>query len=279
MNPLIDDARLDDAIRRFLSDRAEDLASLAAGEFDMADRVRARSGAGPMDRRLWPLLAAALLLASVTATAIAVGSGLINPPWLLQVEEPRPSSEPVVLVAGTAYRASEFSEPLSFVVPAFDPSLDTTHVAVAAQLGPSYGVLQIGYGCCWESWILDDQPVRADVCDPTAGTRADIPATPEAVGDWLRSSSLITVADPIAIEADGRTALRFDITGAAEIGPCQVGTLDAAGAFEGRYPLSTRVFAIPTGDDTILYVTWSDAGSLASVEQGADGLVRSMKFD
>ncbi len=47
----------------------------------------------------------------------------------------------------------------------------------------------------------------------------------------------------------------------------------------GAWHFTTRVFAIPSGDDTILYVGWSDPGSQPGVEQGTEELVRSMTFD
>ncbi len=82
MNPMNDDQRIDEALRHFLKAHAEDLAGLAVGEFEMADRVRARVGGRHMDRRMVLLVAAALLLiASMAATAFAVASGRLRLPW------------------------------------------------------------------------------------------------------------------------------------------------------------------------------------------------------
>ncbi len=131
--------------------------------------------------------------------------------------------------------------------------------------------LRIGHPY-WRTWFIDDQSVYADVCDPSKGTLADVPATPEAVGEWLRSSSGTTVSPPVELVVDGRTALRFDI-------------VQSEACVRGTDPESPdvfsidgfRVYAIPTGDDTILFTAWTDGGS--DIASGADELVRSMTFD
>lgn len=231
-------------------------------------------------------LAAAVVLLAVVGLYLALaGPPPGNPgPTPTHIASESPTT-PVVegerteLRVGSVYDATAFSEPLRFITPTFDPTVDQGDgvVAVAQPLGSTAGVLMIEYGCCWVTWLLDDQPVRADVCDASAGTLPDIPATPEDVGAWLRSSSTLVVADPVETPVDGRTALRFDITPPTD--GCQVGAVEGGLLGEGSYPLTTRVFAVPTGDDTILYVTWSDPGSLAYVEQGADELIRSMTFE
>lgn len=81
MDPMIDDQRTDAALRRFLAADADDLAEAAVGEFEMAARVRAHLGGARPERRLVLLAAAALLIASLAATAIGVATGLIRPPW------------------------------------------------------------------------------------------------------------------------------------------------------------------------------------------------------
>ena len=183
----------------------------------------------------------------------------------------RPQSVP--LTVGEVHGSNTFSEPFHFVVPFTDPT-------ATMRLWGTAGGLQIGYGCCWESWFLDDQPVNLDVCEPTKGRLPDVPATPEAVGEWLRSSLGLKVSDPIEVPVDGRTALRFDIesfdTQTSHANGCDgfALTLSPPSVFVGF-----RYYAIPTGDDTILYVVWSDPGSYPSVEAGAEALVRSITFD
>ncbi len=236
-------------------------------------------------------LAAAVVLLAIIGLYFGLTGPLPGNRGPTPTASPTASPTPVVeaertkLQFGTVYHATAFSEPLTFVTPQFDPTVPPGDgvVAVAQQLGSSGGVLMIEYGCCWVTWLLDDQPVRVDVCDSSRGVLPDIPATPEDVGSWLRSGSTLVVADPVEIPVDGRTALRYDITSPPWTGVggptgCQVGDADN-GLGEGSYPLTTRVFAVPTRDDTILYVTWSDAGSLPYVEQGADELVGSMTFD
>ena len=176
------------------------------------------------------------------------------------------------LVAGRIYGSFGFSEPFHFRMSAMDASLSSEKAAVVRRWGTSGG-LRMGMGCCWTGILLDDQPVNVDVCDYTLGTLADIPSTPKAVGAWLRASPQMTVSDPVELTVDGRTAFRFD-TIARD--PCR----GREGAMiPPEFDIGTRVYAIPTGHDTIIYSIWSDAGSRAGVEAGADELVRSMTFD
>jgi dipeptidyl aminopeptidase/acylaminoacyl peptidase len=81
MDPTIDEQRIDATLRRFLAADADELAEGAVGEFEMAARVRAHLGSARPEWRLVLLVAAALLIASLAATAIGVGTGLIRPPW------------------------------------------------------------------------------------------------------------------------------------------------------------------------------------------------------
>ena len=180
--------------------------------------------------------------------------------------------EPLELVAGRAYRSLGFTEPFTFIAP------DTSPPAVLDEWG-SPGGLRVGMGCCWDSWLLDDQPVDLDVCHPERGTLADVPATPEAVGAWLRDSQGLLLSDPVAISVDGRTALRFDVASYDR-------QHSSSPLCPGSFPLEPprfipgfRYYAIPTGDDTILYVVWSDQGSYKSVAAGAEAFVRSMTFE
>lgn len=171
------------------------------------------------------------------------------------------------LVPGETNDSLAFSEPFHFVVPATDPT------PTMRQWG-TQGGLRIGSGCCWNSWFIDDLPVNVDVCDWTKGRLADVPATPQAVGEWLRSASGLKVADPIEIPVDGRTALRFDVQ-TSRSAVCRGSDAPSNSPSVTGF----RYYAIPTGDDTILYVVWADPGSYPSVKAGADALVRSMTFD
>lgn len=177
----------------------------------------------------------------------------------------RPSHED--LASGVRYDSLDFTEPFTFTNPAWDPAAPP-----ADERHWGWGGLRIANRYSWSSSFHDDQPVSVDVCNPRGETLGDIPATPEAVGEWLQSGSAIDVAPAIPIQVDGRTALRYDVMLADR---CR--TFNAALA-PPQFSLSFRVYAIPTGDDTIIYVLWSDAGSYAGVEASADQLVRSIEF-
>jgi hypothetical protein len=80
------------------------------------------------------------------------------------------------------------------------------------------------------------------------------------------------VSDPVDLIVDGRTALRFDVnsdgcqTFISPLGPPQLA-------------LGWSLYAIPTGDDTIIWAISSDGGPLPYLRAGADELLRSMTFD
>jgi dipeptidyl aminopeptidase/acylaminoacyl peptidase len=84
MDPMIDEQRIDAALRRFLAADADALAAGAAGEYEMAARVQTRLAATHPGRRLVLLLAATLVIVSLTAAALAVAAGLIRPPRTLE---------------------------------------------------------------------------------------------------------------------------------------------------------------------------------------------------
>lgn len=187
------------------------------------------------------------------------------------------------LAVGMTYGSFDFTEPFHFVMPGMDPNLmagpeGVGNIRAFAHNESSKGELRIGYGCCWMSWLLDDHALNADVCDPIKGMLADVPSTPELVDLWLRSSSDLVLSDAIEVPVDGRTALRIDVlsTGAE---PWYAGCDGSIAPTQPSILGGFRYYAIPTGDDTILYVVWSDPGSLPGVSAGADELVRSITFD
>ena len=153
--------------------------------------------------------------------------------------------ERVELVAGQRYDSMDFTEPFDFIMPFADPNM-----ALAGEGSLTKGVLRLGNGDNWSSSFHDDVPVFADVCDTRSAMLNDVPATPEDVGAWLRSSGDLIVADPTELTVDGRTALAFLTTpleGCESFDPPLRGT---------QFHLGNAVYAIPTGDDTILYVVW-----------------------
>lgn len=154
-----------------------------------------------------------------------------------------------------------FGEPFAFELP------DALGSAYAwTWLGPNR--LRIGM-IYWKGLFVDDEPLYVDMCDPAKGTLSDVPGTPDAVGAWLRSNGVLRVPDPVAIEVDGREGLMFEATV-----ECPNGASASAGP---RVPAG-RIYAIPTGDDVVLYVTWSDGG-VPGFDTASDELVRSITFD
>lgn len=174
------------------------------------------------------------------------------------------------LVAGNRYRSMSFTEPFEFVMPVADPSVPPAVARMSRK-----GVFRVGNGYSWTSFFVDDVPVAADVCDGGGGILADVPATPEEVGAWLRAAPRITVTDERDLVVDGRTAKSFSIN----INGDDVCGLWTPPLGPGEFYYGFRVYAIPTGDDTILYLPWSDGGSFPYIERAADELVRSMTFD
>jgi hypothetical protein len=196
-----------------------------------------------------------------------------SPPW-------SPSPAPVRAIGtnlgapGTILRAASFSEPFVFTVPAFpyDPS-------GAARVEKILGTLIFESGLWGGVTFHDDQSMQSDMCTPTGGRIADIPATPDAVGRWLGSSAGLVVSAPAQLTVDGRTALRWDVTTPSV---CDQRANQPTAQFGGGE--RHRLYAVPTGTDDILVVTWGfdwSNGSdeyLDAVNAATDDLVRSMKF-
>jgi len=177
--------------------------------------------------------------------------------------------------AGKTYESGTFTEPFRFVMPAVDATGENAGLPeqfLYAWRYVSDGGLRFG-GAWWSMRILDDVPLNVDVCDETSALLADIPSTPQAVGEWLRSSAGVTVSEPVEVPVDGRTALRFDIGESAT--PCPGSRLPAG----GYYGYRSRAYAIPTGDDTILLVGGSDEVNYEAVKAAMEAFVRSMQFE
>jgi hypothetical protein len=173
----------------------------------------------------------------------------------------------VELVAGNRYHSMSFTQPFEFVMPVADPT-----VPRAAARFWGKGVFRVGNGYSWTSFFVDDVPVAANVCDAGGGILPDVPETPDDVGAWLRGARGITVTREQELVVDGRTAKSFSINGDG----CGLWTPPLG---PGEFYYGFRAYAIPTGDDTILYLPSSDGGSFPYIESGADELVRSMTFD
>ena len=87
-------------------------------------------------------------------------------------------------------------------------------------------------------------------------------------------SWVVSGAEPVIV--DGRTALRWDLGESVEDAACLI-NLPATGETWGEMLL--RVYAIPTGDDTILRIGGSDMVNFDAVSDAMDDIVRSMKFN
>ena len=110
-----------------------------------------------------------------------------------------------------------------------------------------------------------------------------IPATPEEIGAWLADSVGLTVSEPIEITVDGRTATAWDIEARGVVLAAVASSPVDGAAFWFQANEHHRIYAIPTGDDTMLGVTWGNAilaarGRSSSTEMNAatDDIVESM---
>ena len=200
--------------------------------------------------------------------------------------------EPVGNLQTGTYHASKFTEPFTMIIPP-EPA------ALAA--GPALGDLwtdsktlrirpgHLGSDMAGAVTIHDDVPLAADLCDPSRGVISDVPSSVDAVGAWLTGSTGLTVSpgaivaiNGVQVAVDGRQARFWDI-----YLPTTCGTADGpAGAVVWFQPGEHhRVYAIPTGKDTIIVFTWGAgyAGQgeehLAEINAWADQLVASMHFD
>jgi hypothetical protein len=186
---------------------------------------------------------------------------------------PVPAIGPSLPPAGANIDASTFTEPFTFVMPAF-PDDGSTPVSGALMNG--------GYALSSSTWGVvsfhDDVPLPADMCRPSGPSIDDVPATPADVGRWLESATGLMVSAPTTLAVDGRSATIWDVqTG---------GHCDARGS---RAPFfgpdeRHRVYAVPTDKDTVLVFTWGvdwgngSEGYLDQVNAATDELVRSIRF-
>jgi hypothetical protein len=175
---------------------------------------------------------------------------------------------------GTILRADTFSEPFTFTLPTF-PS-DAATPVIGEGTKNSYRVASSLWGAVT---FHDDGTLPADMCRPSGSSITDIPSTPVAVGRWLESGAGFSVSAPITMAVDGRPAMIWDtVTGDA----CDTDASRPAPWFAAGE--RHRIYAVPTGSDTILVITWGVDWSngtdeyLDQVNAASDELVRSMKF-
>jgi hypothetical protein len=246
---------------------------------DDIDHIDQRAGVGP-----WRsfIMSRPILAAAIVAIAVVGGLAIYTVVRLPDLGIGNPSPTPLAfpadgdLTIGTTYRVGEFSEPVLFAVP---DSMSDGRLAGDFDTAQGFRVNDFTYGV---ATFHDDQNIVDDVCNPSVLTT--IPTTPEAVGSWLSGSNGATVFGPTAIAVDGRTALAWDV----ELGDSCVSDGDVpvpGAAFWFQANEHHRIYAIPTGDDTILAVTWGNefggAGEefLDQMNAASDDLVRSMDFE
>lgn len=197
-----------------------------------------------------------LRLTPISDSCVARAEILRSSPWLRARE---------LLSAGATINSLQFTEPFHIVMSptSFGPFGDGIGLLYQSEAVTRLSVSH----AWWNGFFLDDEPVFRDLCDPGAGTLPDIPATAGEAAAWLRSTASLGFGAPTQVEIDGRTALRVEISGECPSlnGPA---VTPAVGG--------SIFYAIPTGDDVILWVVRPDTQNEADI---ADQLARSIVFD
>lgn len=182
------------------------------------------------------------------------------------------------LVAGDTYVASLFSEPFRITVPhasqgsGFDglqgDMLDAPRIL---RIRPQAGALT----------FQDDDIVPKNYCQHSDDVLTDIPATSAAVERWLKGMAGVSVSSRKELTVDGRTAFAWDIALAADCGASDSGATTIYLSRKEHH----RIYAIPTGKDTILAITWGSGyegegeQQLPAVNAWADEFIKAMHFE
>lgn len=273
---------------------------LEAGPTELADRVfnailddvhrhRQRAVIGPW--RIHSMSRSTLITATVVAAVaiVLVAVGIAHPFSNVGAQPtPTPAAsrgEPIGDLTSGTYEALTFTQPFTLVIPP-EPSALAAGTAVG-DLWTDHKTLRIKVDVTPDSsggavTIHDDVKLAADLCDASKGLISDVPTSVDAVGSWLTSSAGLRVSAGRPIVVDGRQGMSWDIglpTGCAEGG----GASGAVIGFEsGEHH---RVYAIPTGTDTIIAFTWGSGyggtgeEKLSDINAWADQLVASMRFN
>jgi hypothetical protein len=194
------------------------------------------------------------------------------------------------LVNGMTYQATPFSQPMTLTLPDVTAELGPGAVVNGHTYGGGGHTMQITYPDSDPEkrgiaiTIHDDFKIDVDLCNPD-GKVQSVPATPEAVGEWLHalepgpddgSSQPNVVTDQPDIVVDGRVAKVYDVTLGSGCGDA-----GAVGDVSTYSYQSHRFYAIPTGTDTILVINWNQPGILPreTVNAISDRLVASFTFE
>ena len=208
-----------------------------------------------------------LPVGGLTPTAVPSPVPSASPsPTAAPTVAPSPSALAVAignLVPGTRYEATQLSQPLTFLMPTgFAP----TGASALADPWAGGHTFRVWGRPEWAVTIHDDVLLAKDLCDASSGL-AELPQTPEAIGAWLAASSATTLSAPMQLQVDGRTATAWDATfGQKCHGQAQGAEFHMSAGDVHRF------YAIPTGSDTILAVTW------ASDLTASDKLIESLTF-
>jgi hypothetical protein len=282
---------------------------------DEVHRTRQRAVLGPW--RTVPMLKIGLAAAAVVTVVIGGGAllgvfrappgpGAESPtPGATQTATPAPTPSPspspsptpvlppfpgagprVDLAKGTTYRAPHFSQAMTFTMPDVTAELGPDAVATGFTYGSGGHTMQINYPpIIIGITIHDDFRIDTNLCRPD-GRVQSVPATPEAVGEWLHDLAPgrdvggglpNVVTDQPDMTVDGRLAKVYDL----KFGTDCDSTGHQGDVWMGDSNRSHRMYAIPTGTDTILVITWNENGEVPqkSVTAIADRLVASFQFD
>ena len=232
-------------------------------------------------RGLWRISMMRKYLATAAAAAVVVAgaafvatrapqAGLGDSPTPI----PMPTPEAVgngAIASGVTYHTEGFSQPFRFTLPEAVGVAGATADLMEAH---SFRIRPVTGGAIT---FHDDADLTDDACKP-AGLADDF-STTDDVRTWLEGSEGVTVgAEQELATADGRTALAWDIGLGTQ---CYSG--DAAVSFGANE--HHRVYAVPTGEDTVLVFTWGRGYNgegedvLPALNAATDDLVRSMSFD
>jgi hypothetical protein len=199
----------------------------------------------------------------------------------------------VNLVNGTTYRATLFSQPMTLTMPDVTAELGPDAVANGVTYAGGGHAMQITYPPIEPTveelgiamTIHDDLRIDTDFCRPD-GRVQEVPATPEAVGEWLHDlapgrdvvggAAPNVVTDQPDMTVDGRVAKVYDL---------RLGSDCDSTGYLGDFSMGSnefhRIYAIPTGTDTILVINWNLPRVVPqkSVNAISDRLVASFQFD
>lgn len=267
---------------------------------DEVHRTRQRTVLGP---RRTPVMLRNILAAAAVIVVLVIGGatllGAFRPNPSVGTPSPSPTAEPSPTATGTAttlpafpsvdsplspgaYRTARFSQPMTLTMPDVDAEFGPEPVS-----GFTYGnghTFQIIYADVNAAiTVHDDFTVNTSLCVPTDEVQ-EVPATPAAVGEWLHGLvdepfvDAMTVTDAPDVVVDGRPAKVYDVVMGPLCGTDQDPVPGGPDIWFGAHERH-RIYAIPTGTDTILVITWPNDGPSEPVNAVADRLVGSLAFD